>query len=113
MFLGTSVHDKYNGDAPYVIVVVDGRKNDDLNGFQPLIASAEILEDFYGNEPGENVTQVLTDAMSLYNDLIHNKAAMEKKEEIAKLDPDKDQNKIAKLQKLLDAYNANIQESNV
>jgi hypothetical protein len=111
VFLGYSVDEKYDGDAPYVIVVVDGRRNDSLNGFQPLIASAEILEDFYGNAPGENVTQVITDAMSLYNDLRHNKAAMEIKGKIAKLDPQKDKEKIEELQKLFDGYNANIQET--
>ena len=111
VFLGKSEDEKYDGDAPYVIVVVDGRKNDSLNGFQPLIASAEILEDFYGNDPGENVTQVITDAMSLYNDLIHNKAAMEIKGKIAELDPDKDREKIEELLKLFNGYNANIQET--
>lgn len=111
VFLGKSKEEKYDGDAPYVLLSVDGRKNDSLNGFQPLIASAEILEDFYGSAPGAGVTQVITDAMSLYNDLAHNKAAIEIKEKIAALDPQKDKALIEKNQKLLDAHNANIQEA--
>lgn len=113
VYLGKSEEEKYDGDAPYVIVVIDGRKNDSLNGFQPLIASAEILEDFYGDAPGANVTQVITDAMSLYNDLVHNKAAAKVREEIAQINPEKEENKkrIEELQKLLDGYNANIQET--
>jgi hypothetical protein len=110
VYLGKSEEEKYDGEAPYVIIVVDGRKNDSLNGFQPLIASAEILEDFYGNEPGEKVTQVITDAMSLYNDLVHNKAAVKIKGEIAELRPVEDKEKIDELQKLFEGYNANIQE---
>lgn len=111
VFLGKSEDEKYEGDAPYVIVVIDGRKDDSLNEFQPLLASAEILEDFYGNEPGENVTKVITEAMSLYNDLNYNHAALEIKDKIAKLDPEKDKEEIEKLQKFFKGYNENIQES--
>lgn len=59
----------YSGDAPYIIVSLDGRQRDALQSFTPTIAQASMLEKFYGSgDPGGAVLQALGSALELYND---------------------------------------------
>ena len=102
----------YNGDAPYVIVSVDGRKIPDLASFGPNLASAAILETFYGRSiSGSEVVEALGSAMELYNDYSFYTKAVTIKKQIAELKPDsqtfeKDKEELAAR---LEAYKANIQ----
>lgn len=66
----------YDGAAPYMIVSLDGRERKELNDFQPKLASAALMQEFYSEERATSeATVLLDDAMGLYNDFtFHNKA---------------------------------------
>lgn len=60
---------KYSGDIPYVIISLDGRKNDNYKDFIPTAASAVMLEKFYSIREGQGRTlDPLVDAIKIYND---------------------------------------------
>lgn len=98
----------YEGKAPYMIVLLDGQKRDDLNSFAPTLASAAILKKFYGSEDktGE-FAGVLKDAMLLYNDSNYRFKGEKIKKQLDKLDKTSEEYK--NLKTLYDAYAANIQ----
>ena len=85
----------YSGDAPYIIVSLDGRERDSLQSFTPTIAQASMLEKFYGSgDPGGAVLQALGSALELYNDFESRQKAEgyaktldELKQKISALDP--------------------------
>ncbi len=59
----------YAGSTPYVIISLDGRKNDQYADFAPTSASAALLERFYSIRDGEEQPLgPLMDALKLYND---------------------------------------------
>lgn len=101
----------YKGKAPYLIVLLDGRKREDLVNFSATLASASMLKKFYGaeNKAGE-ITEALQDAMKLYNDSIYKGKGNLLKERMDKLPKDSDEYK--KLKNLYQAYAANIQTDN-
>lgn len=98
----------YKGKAPYLIILLDGRKRQDLEGFAPTLATASLLKKFYGPEDktGE-VTGALQDAMKLYNDSVYNRKGKRLKEQLEQYDRDSEEYK--KLKSLYEAYSANIQ----
>ena len=59
-----------------MIISLDGRERTELNDFQPKLASAALMQEFYSEESTITEATVLLDnAMSLYNDFtFHNKA---------------------------------------
>tara|TARA_R110002096_G_scaffold275915_4_gene469629 strand:+ start:1304 stop:2422 length:1119 start_codon:yes stop_codon:yes gene_type:complete len=105
--LVNKLNDKpYSGDAPYVLISVDGRKRDDLKAFAPTLASASIIEKFYGADTGTQSIEVIKDAMELYNDYSYYKKAIKQKEKIEKLDSSSKEYKDGET--LLGAYLENI-----
>ena len=65
----------YDGAAPYMIVSLDGRERTELNDFQPKLASAALMQEFYSERTTSEATVLLDDAMGLYNDFVfHTKA---------------------------------------
>lgn len=102
---------EYAGDAPYVIVSLDGRPRKELKDFTPRLASAALLERFLGTpDPGGQAVEALQSAMELYNDFTFHQKAQKIKKDIAALDPESatyEKDKEA-LEKLLDAYTGNI-----
>jgi hypothetical protein len=98
---------EYNGDAPYVLLSINGaNKDEEYKGFSPSLATASILEKFYGTESGSQTIEVLQDAMELYNDYSFYKKAKKQKERISSLNQNSNEYKNGKL--LLDAYLKNI-----
>ena len=60
----------YAGSTPYVIISLDGRRNDQYADFAPTSASAALLEKFYSIRDGEEQPLgPLMDALKLYNDV--------------------------------------------
>jgi len=102
---------EYKGYAPYMIVVLNGAKRQDLEAFSPTIASASILKKFYGatDKTGE-ITSVLQEAMQLYNDSNYKIKGERIKKQMDAAVRDSDEYK--KLKNLYDAYSANIQSDN-
>ncbi|XLS29871.1 hypothetical protein ACJD0Z_03375 [Flavobacteriaceae bacterium M23B6Z8] len=98
----------YDGNAPYILVSIDGREKDEFKSFNPTIASASILEKFYGTDFQGQTIEVIQEAMGLYNDLEYRKKAtsLEKKLETI---TDKSSEEYTKMKALLDAYQKNIE----
>ncbi|MEM1325738.1 MAG: hypothetical protein AAGI23_07285 [Bacteroidota bacterium] len=102
----------YRGDAPYIMISIDGRKRDALQGFTPKLASAAMIEKFYGSSLEVQEIDILEEAMMLYNDFHYYKKAKQLEESL--LPPDGGRintNSVAftKSQRLLNAYVKNIQ----
>lgn len=99
---------EYRGKAPYILLSIDGRdRNQELNEFSPKIAAAAILEKFYGTDIETKSTEIIEDAMMLYNDLTYNKKAAKLQKDMKAMNTNSNEYKKAK--ELLDAYKKNIQ----
>ncbi len=104
---------EYKGDAPYMIVILNGAKRQDLESFGPTLASASVLKEFYG--PADKlvgVTIVLQDAMKLYNDSSYRLKGENLKKKMDAI-TDKNSDEYKKLKQLYDAYSANIGNDNL
>ncbi len=84
MKVGTN--EEYTGDVPYVVISLDGRKNNAFEGFVPRAATAAILERFYRSQgAGVTVLDGLVDAVKLYNDAQFRRKAESLRKEIGGL----------------------------
>ncbi|MGG8496264.1 hypothetical protein ACQY1Q_07585 [Tenacibaculum sp. TC6] len=97
---------EYSGDAPYILISLDGREREDLKNFKPTHASAAIMEQFYGTETNSQSIEVVQDALMLYNDFHYFEKAKKQKEKLEGLAEDSEAYKSIKL--LYDAYVKNI-----
>jgi len=98
----------YDGDAPYLLINVDGSTKPQLNDFLPQAATVAQLDKFYGKkQPGSAALNALQEAMSLYNDLSYSRKIKTQKNLLSGI---KDTTSSAYLngQKLLEAYQANL-----
>ncbi len=94
---GRVVDDKnkpYSGDTPYVLISIDGAEQDEAyKDFTPTVASAAVLERFFAiSATGSGATDVIMDALKLYNDMKFRKRAEALKDRLAKMpagDPDR------------------------
>ena len=68
--------EEYRGESPYIIVNIDGTNRPDLEGYAPKLATAALLEQFYGkkNRSGQFI-HTLEAALELYNDFNYRKKA--------------------------------------
>jgi hypothetical protein len=100
---------EYRGDAPYAILSLDGRPRPELDDFAPRLASAAVLERFYGSQDvGGQLIDTLCSAMELYNDFSFRQKAEKIKKQMSAYDPGSDEYKAS--QTLLDAYVRNIRQ---
>ena len=100
---------EYQGSAPYVILSLDGRTRSDLDSFTPKLASASLLEKFYGaNDIGGEVVTALDSAMELYNDFSYRLKAENLKKKLKSLN--KDSGDYKKMKILYNAYVGNIRK---
>jgi hypothetical protein len=80
---------QYDGDMPYIVISLDGRKYDEYKDFAPTAASAAILEKFYSIRGGqEQALGPLLDALKLYNDWSFRRKADDLGEELKNLAAD-------------------------
>lgn len=77
----------YDGAAPYMIVSMDGRERTELNDFQPKLASAALMQEFYSEDTTIEATTLLDDAMGLYNDFMFHTKANDLKAKLKKMKP--------------------------
>lgn len=97
----------YSGDTPYVVISLDGRKNEEYEAFAPTAASATLLDRFFGlNDGQEKPLGPLLDALKLYNDLKFRQKADELAKDLEGLDPNSERYEQKK--KEYDATVANI-----
>jgi hypothetical protein len=109
---GTGLIDRngepYNGDEPYLVMSLDGAKNDALKGFSPHVAAAAVLQTFFNVRDGSQAgIETVVGALSVFSDLQYRKQADTLKEELAAT-PDGPAKE--SLQKQYDAAVANIVE---
>ncbi len=98
---------EYKGNAPYIVVNIDGKHRPDLEGYAPKLASAALLEQFYGkkNRSGQFI-HTLESALELYNDFTYRKKAEQLLDKIQGIPIGSDEFLLAKL--LFEAYINNI-----
>jgi hypothetical protein len=102
----------YDGDEPYVVLLVDGAPRDDLKQFGPTAASSAIIERFMGGKPGSEVSiGAFVDAVKLYNDYQFRQQADRLKKELAA--PEITAEVKAVLERKYAAAIANIQEDDL
>src|SRR5262249_33642301 len=59
----------YSGDEPYILLSLDGAKQDAFSSFAPTAASATVMQKFFNVKDGGQVAMdTLVDALKLYND---------------------------------------------
>lgn len=97
---------EYKGEAPYMIINIDGRARPELEGFAPKLATASMLEQFYGNERDGQVIKALEEALELYNDLTHRLKAERIFKQLQDMPPNSDEYILAKA--LFESYANNI-----
>jgi hypothetical protein len=99
----------YNGDEPYVVLLLDGKRHESFKDFTPTAATAALLERFLQQKDGsEVVIGAIVDAVKLYSDLRFRKEADKLSERLEELDPNSDEFKAMK--KKIDALLANVGE---
>jgi len=107
--VNNSTAKEYDGSEPYVVVSIDGTKQDGISSFTPLLASASILGQFYNQKPGtEVVTDSLVTAVTLGSDLSYRKRADRLRQTLSTIQKD-----TADYDSTINQYNAllaNIQE---
>lgn len=100
---------QYDGGTPYIVISLDGRKNDEYSAFSSTAASAALLERFYSIKEGqEQGIEMLMDAVKLYNDWKFRKKADMLADKLKELDPESEEYRQKKAE--YDAAAANILE---
>ncbi len=111
--LGTGLVDAsghaYAGDEPYVVLLLDGKKQDAFAAFTPTAATADLLGRFLQQKDSSDVViSSIVDAVKLYTDFRFRIEADRLAEQLDGLTPDS--NEYAALKKKVDALLANVGE---
>jgi hypothetical protein len=98
----------YAGDEPYVVLLLDGKKQDAFKEFTPTAATAALLERFLEQKDGsEVVISTVVDAFKLFNDLRFRREADQLR---TRLPSDSTSEEYKTLEKKINALLANIGE---
>jgi hypothetical protein len=96
----------YDGDEPYIVISLDGKKRDNLKDFAPTVASAAILQKFFNmRDRAAASIDTLVDGIKLASDMKYRDQAVALKSRIDAL-PAGDEK--ARLQAQYDALLENI-----
>jgi hypothetical protein len=108
--LGTGlVHNgkAYDGDEPYIVLLLDGKRQDAFKDFTPTAATAALLEKFLNQKEGSEVLiGSIVDAVKVFNDVRFRREADRLSGELKNLDANSEQAKA--LQKKIAALLANV-----
>ncbi|HET6940974.1 MAG TPA: hypothetical protein VFH89_02310 [Sphingomicrobium sp.] len=73
----------YDGDAPYVVISIDGKPRQGLEKFKPTVASASVLQRFFQMKDGAQATiDTIMTGVELVSDLKYRDKALELKAQI-------------------------------
>jgi hypothetical protein len=76
----------YSGDQPYMVISLDGREYSNYANFTPTAATAAVMDKFYGVKDGEaSSSEIIMDALKLYNDWSFREKAVSLKSSIDKM----------------------------
>jgi hypothetical protein len=101
----------YHGDAPYIVISLDGTQVDKYRQFTPTAASAALLDKFYGvKDRQEQALGTVIEALKVYSDFRFRTEADRIAKAISALDPNDVEyaKKKAKLEAEKDASKKNI-----
>lgn len=79
--------DTYRGEAPYLIVNLDGRKRKALDDFTPQQASAALLKKFYATRQKSEMLHVFRESLTLYRDRRYQETAATLEKQLLLLAP--------------------------
>jgi len=98
----------YDGDEPYIVLLIDGAERESLKNFAPTAITAAQLDKFFGAKPGAEVAiDGLVGAMKLWNDFTYREQADAVAKKMADSSLSADQKKV--LKDKFDALVKNIQ----
>ena len=89
-----------------MIINIDGRQRPEMEGFTPKLATASMLEKFYGRDQDGQIVKALEEALELYNDLSFRIKAERIFRQMQEFPPNSDEYILAKA--LFEAYASNI-----
>jgi hypothetical protein len=99
----------YDGPEPYVVMLLDGKKQDAFKDFTPTAATAALLERFLQQKDGSDVViSTIVDAVKLYNDVRFRREADRLKEQLGGVNANSPEGQA--LKKKMDAMLANVGE---
>ena len=99
----------YDGPEPYVVLLLDGKRQDAFKDFSPTAATAALLERFLQQKDGsEVVIATIVDAVKLYNDMRFRREADRLKEQLGGVNARSPEGQA--LKKKMDAMLANVGE---
>lgn len=106
----TDPNKRYDGDAPYVVISLDGARNRQLEDFTPTLASADLISRFFGSTRKSSAAiDAIVEAAKLANDMKFRREADILTKEADDLEEEgADQTEIDKLLEQRDALIANI-----
>ena len=105
----TSTGRPYSGPEPFIILGLDGTKQDTLKDFTPLMASASVLGRFLNQQENAEVAlDAISNSIEVANDLMFRRKADLTKQQLSAATPGSADAQRLKLQ--YDAFVANIQE---
>lgn len=96
---------RYEGDEPYVVVSLDGKKREELESFKSSVASAAVLQRFLDMKKGADASvETVVEGMKLLSDMKYRERALEVKKRMDSADEPRK----TELKSQLDALIANI-----
>ena len=99
--------EEYSGDAPYIIVSIDGRERPGLEDFEATAATAALLDQFYrSKQPVKTAVSVAEQGLKFYND--HQYAEKAKAVKARMASHDENSSEYKKLKVLYEAHKKNI-----
>ncbi len=97
----------YEGPAPYIVISLDGRANDNLKNFAPVAASSAILQQFFEiPEGGQVAIDSIVEGLKFVSDFKYRQQAVKLQDQLR--DPNLDQATKDRLKGQLDATLKNI-----
>jgi len=100
---------QYNGDAPYIIISLDGRSEERYKDFKATIASAALLKKFYDTEGSTHIGDIQS-MLQVYNDFNYIK---EYRKIAAKIEQEIEPGKKSELSARMEAYRLNIMDQSL
>ncbi len=97
----------YRGTRPYAIVSINGEMNEEYAGFSPALASAAILQKFFGIRENGTVEEDVKGLLNLSNDYFFNQKIEQLNKKLKTVKEGSDEYK--KLQEKISAYKKNLQ----
>jgi len=102
-----STNEYYKGARPYAIVTINGDMEPEYEGFTPALASAAVLQKFFGVRETGALNDDIKELLTISNDFLYNQKIQKLQKQIKGFSEDDENYK--KLQDKIHAYQKNLQ----